>query len=82
MTRTRSTTAGLILFGLLSLPDVASLLLTDGEQPPLVIGVISTVLGLASLGLVVLAWCADDDGLAGRPAGAVGGIGGASLRRT
>jgi hypothetical protein len=56
MTRTRSTTAGLILLGLLSLTDVAGLLLTDGEHPPLVINVIGTVLGLASLVLVVLAW--------------------------
>jgi hypothetical protein len=56
MIRTRSTTAGLILLGLLSLIDVAGLLLTDGEHPPLVINVIGTVLGLASLVLVVLAW--------------------------
>ncbi len=56
MTRTRSATTGLILLGLLSLTDVASLLLTDGEHPPLWVGVLGTVSGVASLVLVVLAW--------------------------
>lgn len=56
MIRTRSMTAGLILLGLLSLTDAVGLLLTDGEHPPLVINVIGTVLGVASLVLVVAAW--------------------------
>ncbi|SDE57072.1 hypothetical protein [Pseudonocardia oroxyli] len=48
--------AGLVLLGLLSVVDALGLLLTDGEHPPLWIAAVGTVLGLASLVLVVLAW--------------------------
>jgi hypothetical protein len=56
MTRTRSTTVGLALLGLLSLIDTASILLTDGEFPPFAIAAIGTALGVVSLVLVALGW--------------------------
>jgi hypothetical protein len=52
----RTFRAGLILFGLLSIGDLAGPLLTDGEHPPMSIALIGAVLGLISLVLVVLAW--------------------------
>lgn len=48
--------AGLIVFGLLSLGDLASPLLTDGEHPPMSIALIGSAIGLISLVLVVFAW--------------------------
>ena len=46
---------GLYLFGLLSVGDVATPLLTDGETPPYAIAALAAVLGLISLFLVVRA---------------------------
>lgn len=46
---------GLVLLGLLSLGDLAAPLLTDGETPPYAIAALVSVLGLASLVLVVKA---------------------------
>ncbi len=48
--------AGLVLLGLLSLVDVAGILLTDGETPPIAVAVLGTVLGLVSLVLLWFAW--------------------------
>lgn len=48
--------AGLIVFGLLSLGDLATPLVTDGEHPPMSIALIASAIGLISLVLVVLAW--------------------------
>ena len=48
--------AGLVVFGLLSLADVATPALTDGETPPYPVAIAAAVLGLASVVLVVLAW--------------------------
>ncbi len=45
--------AGLYLFGLLSVSDLVSLPLSDGKNPPLVVGIVGAILGLASLVLVV-----------------------------
>lgn len=52
----RTFRAGLIVFGLLSLADLAGPLLTDGEHPPMSIALIGSAVGLISLVLVVLAW--------------------------
>jgi len=52
---TRQQQTGLYLFGLLSLGDVATPLLTDGETPPYAIAALAAVLGLVSLALVVRA---------------------------
>jgi NAD/NADP transhydrogenase alpha subunit len=51
----RSRRAGLILLGLLSLGDVVTIFVTDGKTPPYAVAAIVTVLGLASLFLVVRA---------------------------
>jgi len=48
--------AGLVLFGLVSLGDVAGLALTDGKHPPYAIAAIGTALGVASLYFVATAW--------------------------
>ena len=47
---------GLALLGLLSFVDLIGPLLTDGEHPPMAVAVAGSVLGLASLVLVVAAW--------------------------
>jgi hypothetical protein len=47
--------AGLVILGVLSLADVATLPLTDGEHPPYPIAALATVLGIVSLALVVRA---------------------------
>jgi len=48
--------AGLVILGLLSLADIATLPLTDGEHPPYPIAVVATLLGVVSLVLVVQAF--------------------------
>ncbi|MGY2874043.1 hypothetical protein ACVW00_001233 [Marmoricola sp. URHA0025 HA25] len=47
---------GLVLFGLLSVADTAGILLTDGDHPPYAVAALGTLLGLASLVLVVQAF--------------------------
>jgi len=47
--------AGLVILGLLSVADVATLPLTDGDHPPYAIASLATLLGIASLVLVVKA---------------------------
>jgi hypothetical protein len=46
---------GLSLFGLLSLGDIATIFLTDGDNPPYAVAAVAAVLGLVSLVLVVQA---------------------------
>jgi hypothetical protein len=48
--------AGLIVLGVMSLADLASPLLTDGQHPPMSIALIGSAAGLISLILVALAW--------------------------
>lgn len=52
----RGLRAGLVLLGVLALADVATVLTTDGEFPPMEIAVLGTALGVASLALLVPAW--------------------------
>jgi hypothetical protein len=47
---------GLVLLGVLSALDLAALLLTDGEHPPIAVSVADTLIGAASLALVVGGW--------------------------
>lgn len=47
---------GLVILGLLSLVDVATLPLTDGEHPPYAVAALATLLGVASLVLIVEAF--------------------------
>lgn len=47
---------GLVVLGLLSTGDLLSPLLTDGEHPPMAVALVGSVLGIASLALVVSAW--------------------------
>jgi hypothetical protein len=55
MNTTSGRRAGLAILGLLSLADIATLPVTDGEHPPYAIAALATLLGLASLVLVVQA---------------------------
>lgn len=48
--------AGLVLLGLLSLGDLATLAVTDGTTPPYAVAALGAVLGAVSLYLVVQAW--------------------------
>jgi hypothetical protein len=52
----RTFRAGLVVFGLLSVADLAGPLLTDGEHPPMSIALVGSAIGLVSLVLVALAW--------------------------
>jgi hypothetical protein len=54
----------LIVLGVLSLADLASPLITDGQHPPMFIALIGSALGLISIVLSILAW-------RGRPAAAI-----------
>jgi hypothetical protein len=59
MTNTSRGTArrvGLGIFGLLSLGDIASLALTDGQTPPYVVAAAAALLGLVSLVLTLRAY--------------------------
>lgn len=47
---------GLVLLGLLSLADVAGILLTDGKHPPIAVAAVGTAIGLVSLVLLLFAW--------------------------
>jgi hypothetical protein len=53
---TRSFRTGLLLLGVFSLVDVAGPLMTDGDNPPMSIALAGSVLGLASLVCLYLAW--------------------------
>ena len=59
--------AGLVVLAILSLADISTPLITDGETPPLFIASIGAGLGLLSLTLIAVAW-------RGRIAAAVGAI--------
>lgn len=59
MTNTSGVTGrriGLVIFGLLSLGDIAMLALTDGETPPYAVAAVAALLGLVSLVLAVRAF--------------------------
>jgi hypothetical protein len=47
---------GLVLLGLLSVGDIATLALTDGDHPPYAIAALGALLGVVSLVLVVQAY--------------------------
>jgi hypothetical protein len=54
--KTKTFTTGLILAALLSLSDLVTLAVTDGENPPMEVAVGGAVLGLITLAGLVLAW--------------------------
>ncbi len=56
MHRSKARTTGLVLAGLLALGDIATPLLSDGEHPPIVIGLICAALGLITVAGIVTAW--------------------------
>ena len=53
---TRTFKAGLVILGVLSAIDIAGILFTDGEHPPMSIAIAAAVLGAISLALVVAVW--------------------------
>lgn len=59
MSNTSGTTGrrvGLVIFGLLSIGDIAMLPLTDGETPPYAVAALAALLGLVSLVLTIQAF--------------------------
>jgi hypothetical protein len=60
----RSYRVGLIILGVLSVADLASPLITDGQHPPMFIALIGSAFGVISIVLSILAW-------RGRPAAAI-----------
>ena len=55
MTNGSARRLGLVILGLLSLGDVSTIFLTDGDHPPYAVAAAALVLGLVSLILVVQA---------------------------
>jgi len=47
---------GLVIAAVLSLGDVATPLLSDGEHPPMAVALVAAALGLATLAALVPAW--------------------------
>lgn len=47
---------GLGLYAFLSVVDIVGLVVTDGEHPPYSVAIVGSVLGVASLLLVLLSW--------------------------
>jgi hypothetical protein len=47
---------GLVVLGLVSVADLLTPVLTDGEHPPMEIAIGAAVVGLVSLVLIVFAW--------------------------
>lgn len=57
MTRTRSVTVGYVIVGILGLMDATTFAQGSGDDaPPFVIALVSTVLGLVTLGALYLLW--------------------------
>lgn len=56
----RSRTTGILILGILSLVDLAGPLLTDGDNPPMAVAVVGSVLGLISLVSIVLMYRANE----------------------
>lgn len=56
MTGYRSVRIGLGVFAVLSVLDLLLPLYTDGENPPMSVALVASVIGLASLVLVLSAW--------------------------
>ena len=52
----RSYRVGLIILGVLSVADLASPLITDGQHPPMFIALIGSAFGVISIVLSILAW--------------------------
>jgi len=52
----RAFRGGLIVLAVLSVLDLLGPLFTDGKHPPMAVALVGSVLGLASLALVVSAW--------------------------
>lgn len=52
----RSFRAGLAVLGVLSTVDLLLPLLTDGEHPPMPVALVASLLGIASLALVLSSW--------------------------
>ena len=55
MNSTTGRRVGLLILGLLSLADVPEVAVTDGKHPPYAVAAVATLLGVASLVLVVQA---------------------------
>jgi hypothetical protein len=56
MHRSKGFVTGLVIAGLLGLGDITTPLFSDGEHPPMVVGLIDAVLGLITVAGIVLAW--------------------------
>ncbi|MFB6726246.1 hypothetical protein ACFCV3_39115 [Kribbella sp. NPDC056345] len=48
--------AGLVILGLVSVADLSTPLLSDGEHPPMAVAIGTAVVGLISLVLIALGW--------------------------
>jgi hypothetical protein len=56
MQRSKGFTTGLVIAGLLALGDITTPLFSDGEHPPMVVGLICAALGLITAAAIVPAW--------------------------
>jgi hypothetical protein len=56
MKRSKTFVTGLVLAGLFALGDITTPLTSDGEHPPMAIGIADAILGLICAVAIVLAW--------------------------
>ena len=56
MNRSKAFTTGLVIAGLLALGDIATPVLSDGEHPPIAIGLVCAALGLVTAAALPAAW--------------------------
>jgi hypothetical protein len=56
MKRSKTFVTGLVLTGLFALGDIATPLTSDGEHPPMAVGIADSILGLICVVAIVLAW--------------------------
>ncbi|MGC9667372.1 hypothetical protein ACNTMW_12540 [Planosporangium sp. 12N6] len=56
MSRSKGFVTGLVLAGLLALGDITTPITSDGEHPPLAIGLVIAALGLLTVVGIVFAW--------------------------
>lgn len=63
MNRSKGFVTGLVLAGLLALGDIATPFTSDGEHPPIAIGIATAVIGLLTVVGIVLAWRGSRNGI-------------------
>jgi hypothetical protein len=64
MYRSKAFVTGLVVAGLLAVGDITTPLFSDGEHPPIAVGLADAALGLLTVAGIVLAWRGSRGGVA------------------